>query len=70
MGHRVNEWIQRLLVPVCGIVAITLLHLGFGVRGTVATLLPLFGVLILAMIIVDPGPRTKGFVEGLKSRLR
>jgi len=24
MGHRINEWVQRLMVPVCGIATITL----------------------------------------------
>jgi len=70
MGHRVNEWIQRLLVPVCAITAITLMQLGYSVRRTLEILIPLFGVLILVMVVVDPGHRTKGFVEGLKNRLR
>jgi heme A synthase len=70
MGHRINEWIARLLVPVCVVATMAFLHLGFSVRLTLALLLTLFGVLTFAMIVVDPGPRTKGFVEGLNSRLR
>jgi hypothetical protein len=36
----------------------------------VAIILPLFMVVTLLLIAVDPGPRAKGFVEGLKNRLR
>ncbi len=35
-----------------------------------AIILPIFGVLMLLMIAVDSGPRAKGFVEGLRNRLR
>ena len=70
MGHRVNEWIQRLLVPAGVIAAMVMLYLGFGVWRTLTILSPVFGLLMLVMIIVDPGPRAKGFVDGLKSRFR
>jgi hypothetical protein len=70
MGHRINKWLQRLLVPACVIATITLLHLGFTVRWTLAILLLLFGLASVGMIIAEPGHRTKGFAEGLKSRLR
>jgi hypothetical protein len=70
MGHRINEWIQRLLVPVGVTAAMVMLYLGFGVWRTLAILLPVFGLLMLVMIIVDPGPRAKEFVDGLKSRFR
>jgi hypothetical protein len=69
MAHRINEWIQRLLIPVCVMAAILLLRLGFSAWRTLAIVSPMFGVLILVMIVLDPGPRTKGFVAGLKSRL-
>jgi hypothetical protein len=70
MGHRINVWIQRLLVPCAVIASMALLHFGFGVLKTVAVMLSIFVVLMLCMIAVDPGPRAKGFVEGLRSRLR
>jgi hypothetical protein len=69
MGHRINEWIQRLLIPVCVIAAILLLRLGFSAWRTLAIVMPLFGVLILVMVVLDPGPKMRGFVAGLKSRL-
>jgi hypothetical protein len=70
MGHCINAWIQRLLVP-AGVVAIfVMLHLGFGVRRTLAILVPIFAMLTLAMVVTNPGPRAKGLMEGLKSRFR
>jgi hypothetical protein len=70
MGHRINVWVQRLLGPIATIATLALLHFGFGVLKTLAIILPMFGVLILFMIAVDPGPRAKEFVEGLRNRLR
>ena len=70
MGHRTNEWVQRLLAPVAAIATVALLHFGFGLLKTLAIILPIFAVLMLFLIAIDPGPRAKGFVEGLKSRLR
>ena len=68
MSHRANEWIQRLLAPLCVIVAVILVQLGVGLWRTVATILSLFCALVLVTIVVDPGPKTKGFVEVLRSR--
>jgi hypothetical protein len=70
MGHRMNEWIQWLLVPGFAISTILLMHLGFSVWRTLTIVLPLFVILMFVMVVVDPGPRAKGFVEGLKNRLR
>jgi hypothetical protein len=70
MGHPINAWVQRLLVPSAVIATLVLLHFGFGVLKALAILLPIFGVLMLFLIAVDPGPKTKGFVEGLRNRLR
>jgi hypothetical protein len=70
MGHRMNVWIQRLLVP--GFIAATfgMRLLGFGVWRSLAILVPVLGLLVVVMIVADPGPRAKGFVEGLKSCFR
>ncbi len=70
MGHSINEWIGGLIVPVGVVAAMTLLHLGFSVWRTLAILLPVLGALMLVMIVADPGPKAKGFVDGLKSRFR
>jgi len=70
MGHRINAWIQRLLAPVSVVATFLMLHLGFGVWRTLAILMPIFAMLMLAMVVANPGPRAKGLVEGLKSRFR
>jgi len=70
MGHTINKWIQRLLAPGLAVVTMVLLHLGFSIWRALAILLPIFGVLMLAMIALDPGPRAKPFVNGQKSRFR
>ena len=70
MGHRVNEWIQRLIAPSGDIAAVVLLHFGFGFWRILAILLPVFSMLMFLAIIIDPGPKAKAFVEGLKNRLR
>lgn len=70
MGHRINEQIQRLIVPGAVIATLTLSHLGLSVLKTPAIVLPIAGVLMLFSILLDPGPRAKGFVEGLKNLLR
>lgn len=70
MGHRISEWVHRLLVPCAVIATLALRHFGFDVLKIVAIILPLFMVVTLLLIAVDPGPRAKGFVEGLKNRLR
>ncbi len=70
MGHRINQWTQRLLAPCLVVATMVLLHLRYSVWRIVAIELPLFALLTLAMIFVDPGPKTRGLVEGLKSRFR
>jgi len=70
MGHRINVWIQILLVPMGVASAFVMRHLGFGVWRMLTILLPIFGLLMLATIVADPGPRAKGFVEGLKRHFR
>ncbi|MFZ0276803.1 MAG: hypothetical protein WA254_23320 [Candidatus Sulfotelmatobacter sp.] len=70
MGHRINVWIQRMLIPIGVVVAIIMRHLGFGVWRMLAVLLPILGLLMLVTILVDPGPRAKELAEGLKSRFR
>jgi hypothetical protein len=70
MGHPTNEWIQRLSIPICILATIMMLHLGFGLWRILAILLPIFGLLMLAMIAAGPGPKTKNFVEGLKRHFR
>jgi len=47
-----------------------LAHFGFGVLKIVAIILPIFIALMLFLIAVDPGPKARGFVQGLKNRLR
>ena len=68
MGHRINQWISRLLVPIFVVATMAMLHLGVGGWRILAILLPIFALLMLLTILLDPGPRTKGFVEELKSR--
>ena len=70
MGDRINVWIQRLFVPCTGIAAMALPHFGFGFLNAVAITASISVALMLVMIAVDPGPRAKGFVEGLRNRLR
>jgi hypothetical protein len=70
MGHRINEWVQKLLVPCLVVAAMVLAHFGFGVLKIVAIILPILIVLMLFLIAVDPGPKARGFVEGLRNRLR
>lgn len=70
MGHRINEWVQRLIAPVGAIAAIAFLHFGFGIVKTLDIILPTFGLLVVLLIAVDPGPRAKGFVDALMNRLR
>ena len=70
MGHRINVWVQRLVVPSAAIATVELRHFGFGLLKTLAIILPIFGVTLIFLIAVDPGPRAKEFVEGLKNRLR
>lgn len=70
MGHSINAWVQRFWVPCFAIAALALAHFGFGVRKIAAIILPIYVVLVVFLIAVDPGPRTKGFVEGLRNRLR
>jgi hypothetical protein len=70
MGHRINEWVQRLLVPCLAIAAITFTKFGFNIGKTLAILLTIFSVIMLFIIAIDPGPRTKGIVDSLRDRLR
>jgi hypothetical protein len=70
MGHRINERVQKLLVPCLVIASATLAHFGVSILRTVTIIAPIFIVAMLFLIAVDPGPRAKGFVEGLRNRLR
>ncbi len=70
MGHRINVWVQRLMVPGAVITTLALLHFGFGIPKVLAIILPIFVGLMLVLIAVDPGPRAKEFVERLRNRLR
>jgi len=45
-------------------------HFGFGFLKTMAITASISVALMFALIAVDPGPRAKGFVEGLRNRLR
>ena len=42
----------------------------FSVFKTLVILLPIFAALMLVLIAVDPGPRTKAFVDSLRNRIR
>jgi hypothetical protein len=70
MRHRINERVQKLLAPGFAIAAAILAHFGFSILRIVAIILPIFVVVMLFLIAVDPGPRAKGFVDGLRNRLR
>jgi uncharacterized membrane protein len=70
MGHRVNEWIQWLLIPVLVVTAIALFLLGFGFWKALVILAPILIASMAVMVLVNPGPRAKGFVEGLKTHFR
>jgi hypothetical protein len=70
MRHRINEWIQRLVIPIVAIAAFVLLRIGFNLSRILLILGSFLIAAMLAMVLVDPGPRTKGFVEGIKSRFR
>jgi hypothetical protein len=56
MGHRINEWIQRLIVLGAVIATLPLSHLGLSVLKTLAIVLPIASVLMLSSILLDPGP--------------
>jgi hypothetical protein len=43
-------------------------HFGFGFLKTVAITASISVALMFVMIAVDPGPRAKGFMEGLRDR--
>jgi len=70
MRHRINEWIQRLVIPILAIAQFVLLRIGFNLSRILLILGSFLIAAMLAMVLVDPGPRTKGFVEGIKSRFR
>jgi hypothetical protein len=70
MGHRINVWVQRLVAPVAVIATMVLLHFGFGILKAFVVIVPIFAVIMLFLIAVDPGPRAKEFVEGLRNRWR
>ena len=70
VGHDINKWIQRLLVPGFAVAPMVLLHLGFRIWRVLAILSPIFAALMLTMIVLDPGPRAKPLIDGLKSRFR
>jgi hypothetical protein len=69
MGQRINVWVQRLLIPAFVMAALVLMH-EFSVFKTLIILLPIFVALMLILIIVDPGPRTKAFVDSVRNRTR
>jgi uncharacterized protein YacL len=68
MRHRINEWVQRLLVPGLVIATLVLLRLGFTVSKILTIILPIFLALLVLVIVVDPGPRAKELLESLRSR--
>jgi hypothetical protein len=70
MGDRINVWIQRLFVPCTGIAAMALPHFGFGFLNAWPSRRRSQFALMFVIIAVDPGLRAKGFVEGLRNRLR
>ena len=70
MGHRPTEWFHRLSPLGICIAATACVCFGFGFLKTMAIVLPLFVVLLLVVIAMDPGPRAKGFVERMRNRLR
>jgi len=49
--------------------ALVLMH-EFSVFKTFAILLPIFAALMLMLIIVDPGSRTKALVDSVRNRTR
>jgi len=58
------------MAPGAAILTLVLLHFGFPILKVLAIILPTFVVLMLLLIAVDPGPRAKEFVEGLRNRPR
>jgi len=48
---------------------IVLMH-EFSVFKTLIILLPIFAALMLILIFVNPGPRTKAFVDSVRNRTR
>jgi hypothetical protein len=70
MGHRINTWVSRLLVPFAAVAAMTMMGLGLGIWKTIAIVLPVVGLAMVVMTIADPGPRAKELIDELKSRLR
>jgi hypothetical protein len=69
MGHRINVWVQRLLLPAFVMATLVLMH-EFRVFKTLVILLPIFAALMLILMIADPGPRTQAFLDSVKNRTR
>jgi hypothetical protein len=68
MGHRINQWIGRLLAPIFALATMAMLHRGVGGWRILEILLPVFALLMLLTIFLDPAPRAKGFMEEVKGR--
>lgn len=68
MGHRINVWVQRLLAPGFAVAGMILIGLGLGAYKILAILLPSFVAVMVLLIVLDPGPRAKAFVESLRHR--
>ena len=66
MEHRINVWIQRLVVACAAIATVELRHFGFALLKTLAIILPIFGVAMILLIAVAPDPRAEEFVWGKK----
>ncbi len=64
MGHRISEWVHRLLVPCAVIATLALRHFGFDVLKIAAIILPIFVVRMLFLIAVDPAPERRDLWKG------
>jgi hypothetical protein len=70
MASSRNAWFQWLMAIGIPTAAFVLPRLGFSAFKTVAIILSVSVALVPVVIVVSPGPKTKGFVERLKSHFR
>jgi hypothetical protein len=70
MESRTLDRIFRAAMAAAAVAAVVLRELGFRIWQIFAILVPIFLLLMMILIYIQPGPKAKPFVERLKRRLR
>lgn len=68
MGHRIDIWIQRLLVPIAAILAMLLWHFGLGIRRLSGIIVVVVGLALFLTVVLDPGPKAKEAFSRFRNR--